>query len=205
MAWVAFDRGVKAVERFGRSGAASSAGGRSATEIHAEVCEKAFDAELNSFTQSYGSKRLDASLLMIPLVGFLPADDPRMVGTVAAIERDLCATASCTLLHDDEHDAVDGLPPGEGAFLPCTLLARRQPRAAGPARRGARSSSSGCSTSATTSACSPRSTTRTRRALGNFPQAFTHVALVNTAFNLSAHDGRSIDQRAPDENPTEAY
>ena len=83
--------------------------------------------------------------------------------------------------------AVDGLPPGEGAFLPCTFWLADNLRAAGAARRGARSCSSGCSRCATTSACSPRSTTReARRLLGNFPQAFSHVALVNTAFNLDA-------------------
>src|SRR4051794_17062893 len=88
MAWVAFDRGVQAVERFGRTGPAER-WREARAEIHSEVLERGFDVELNSFTQSYGSKRLDASLLVIPLVGFLPADDPRMIGTVTAIERDL--------------------------------------------------------------------------------------------------------------------
>src|SRR5207248_4006811 len=86
MAWVAFDRGVQAVERFGRAGPVER-WREVRTKIHREICERGFDVELNSFTQSYGSKRLDASLLIIPLVGFLPADDARMVGTVAAIER----------------------------------------------------------------------------------------------------------------------
>ena len=116
-----FDRGVQAVERFGRNGPADR-WRATRTEIHREVCEQGFDVELNSFTQFYGSKRLDASLLMIPLVGFLPADDPRMVGTVAAIGK---------LVHDGfvyrysprrgQRQTVDGLPPGEGAFLPCTF------------------------------------------------------------------------------------
>ena len=121
MAWVAFDRGVQAVERFDRS-APVERWRKIRTEIHREVCEKGFDGELNSFTQSYGSKRLDASLLMIPLVGFLPADDPRMVGTVAAIERFLVRDKLVyRYMHDEETRAVDGLPPGEGAFLPCTF------------------------------------------------------------------------------------
>ena len=103
MAWVAFDRGVQAVERFDRS-APVERWRKIRTEIHREVCEKGFDGELNSFTQSYGSKRLDASLLMIPLVGFLPADDPRMVGTVAAIERFLVRDKLVyRYMHDEEH------------------------------------------------------------------------------------------------------
>src|SRR5205085_1348345 len=84
MAWVAFDRGVQACERFGRNGPVER-WRKARSEIHAEVCRRGFDTELNSFTQFYGSKRLDASLLIIPLVGFLPGDDPRMIGTVVAL------------------------------------------------------------------------------------------------------------------------
>src|SRR5207245_10564762 len=91
-------------------------------ESHREVLEQGFDTQINSFTQFYGSKRLDASLLVIPLVGFLPADDPRMVGTVAAIERELVRDGFVyRYSHDEEARRVDGLPPGEGAFLPCTF------------------------------------------------------------------------------------
>jgi Glucoamylase and related glycosyl hydrolases len=146
----AFDRGVQAVERFGRSGPVER-WRKIRTEIHREVCEKGFDGELNSFTQSYGSKRLDASLLMIPLVGFLPADDPRMVGTVAAIERFLVRDKLVyRYMHDEETRAIDGLPPGEGRFFrapsgsPTILLSR-------DGRARPRRSFSGSSTSATTS------------------------------------------------------
>jgi GH15 family glucan-1,4-alpha-glucosidase len=86
------------------------------------VLEQGFDTELNSFTQSYGSKRLDASLLVIPLVGFLPPDDQRVVGTVAAVERELFRDGFVyRYMHDEEGGRIDGLPPGEGAFLPCTF------------------------------------------------------------------------------------
>src|SRR5437773_8570645 len=109
MAWLAFDRGVQAVERFGRNGPADRWRSIRA-EIHREVCDQGFDVKLNSFTQFYGSKRLDASLLMIPLVGFLPADDPRMVGTVAAIERDLVRDGFVyRYAHDEDTKNVDGL------------------------------------------------------------------------------------------------
>ena len=91
-------------------------------EIHDEVCRKGFDEELGAFTQSYGSTRLDASVLMMPLVGFLPVDDPRIVGTVAAIERDLVRDGLVERYRADEENAgVDGLPPGEGTFLPCSF------------------------------------------------------------------------------------
>ena len=121
MAWVAFDRGVQAVERFGRTGPVDR-WRQVRAEIHEEVLREGFDTELNSFVGFYGAKRLDASLLVIPLVGFLPADDPRMVGTVAAIERELVRDGFVQRYRaDDETASIDGLPPGEGAFLPCTF------------------------------------------------------------------------------------
>jgi len=205
MAWVAFDRGVQAVERFGRSGPVER-WRKIRTAIHREVCEKGFDGELNSFTQSYGSKRLDASLLMIPLVGFLPADDSRMVGTVAAIERFLVRDRLVyRYMHDDETRAIDGLPPGEGAFLPCTFWLADNLALQGRQNEAEEIFQRLLDLRNDLGLIAEEWDPETRRQLGNFPQAFTHVALVNTAFNLSAHDGRSIDQRAPDEKPTEAY
>jgi len=202
MAWVAFDRGVQAVERFGRSGPAD-AWRKTRAEIHREVCEQGFDVELNSFTQSYGSKRLDASLLMIPLVGFLPADDPRMIGTVAAIERELVRDGLVyRYTHDDEVSGVDGLPPGEGAFLPCTFwlvdnLARQgrvdEAKALFQRLLDLRSD---------LGLLAEEWDPKTRRQLGNFPQAFTHVALVNTAFNLDRQvEASPMEQRTPEEEP----
>jgi GH15 family glucan-1,4-alpha-glucosidase len=202
MAWVAFDRGVQAVERFGRNGPADR--WRSIrTEIHKEVCEQGFDVELNSFTQFYGSKRLDASLLMIPLVGFLPAADPRMVGTVAAIERELVRDGFVyRYTHDEEARSIDGLPPGEGAFLPCTfwladtlaLLGRLDEAQEIFERLLALRNEVGL--------LAEQWDPTERRQLGNFPQAFTHVALVNTAFNLDREERRSpMEQRSPEEKP----
>jgi GH15 family glucan-1,4-alpha-glucosidase len=205
MAWVAFDRGVQAVERFGRSGPVER-WRKIRTAIHREVCEKGFDGELNSFTQSYGSKLLDASLLMIPLVGFLPADDPRMVGTVAAIERVLVRDKLVyRYSHAEEARAVDGLPPGEGAFLPCTFWLADNLALQGRQAEAEEIFQHLLDLRNDLGLVAEEWDPETRRQLGNFPQAFTHVALVNTAFNLSQHDGRSIDQRAPDEKPTEAY
>ena len=142
--------------------------------------------ELGSFAQSYGSKELDASLLMLPLVGFLPASDPRIRGTIEAVENELVEDGF--VLRYRTHPGVDGLPPGEGVFLPCSFwlvdcyeLIGRHDDARALFERGS-------SASRTTSACSPRSTTPWRkRLLGNFPQAFTHLALVNSAFNVLPH------------------
>jgi GH15 family glucan-1,4-alpha-glucosidase len=202
MAWVAFDRGVQAVERFGRPGPADR-WRETRAAIHREVLEHGYDVELNSFTQSYGSKRLDASLLVIPLVGFLPADDPRMIGTVAAIERDLYRDGFVyRYAHDQEGRRVDGLPPGEGAFLPCTFwladnfaLQGRLDEAEGLFRR-LLDLRSGLGLLA------EEWDPLTHRQLGNFPQAFTHVALVNTAFNLDQAQTSALEQRAPHEEPT---
>jgi GH15 family glucan-1,4-alpha-glucosidase len=117
MAWVAFDRAIKISERLGAGWAERWHGLRD--QIHADVCEKAFDCELGSFVQAYGSKALDASLLLLPLVGFLPPTDPRIVGTVKAIEQRLLVDGF--VLRYDTGQGVDGLPPGEGAFLACSF------------------------------------------------------------------------------------
>ena len=148
------------------------------------MCEQGFDAERNTFVQSYGSKNLDASLLMIPLVGFLPADDPRVVGTVEAIERELMTDGFVRRYQSEE--GVDGLPPGEGVFLPCSfwladnlaLLGRHDEARALFERLIALRNDVGL--------LSEEYDPASGRMLGNFPQAFTHVSLVNTASNLSS-------------------
>jgi GH15 family glucan-1,4-alpha-glucosidase len=200
MAWVAFDRGVQAVERFGRNGPADR--WRSIrTEIHEEVCEQGFDVELNSFTQFYGSKRLDASLLMIPLVGFLPADDPRMVGTVAAVERELVRDGFVyRYAHDEGTTNVDGLPPGEGAFLPCTFWLADNLALQGRLDEAEEIFERLLALRNDVGLLAEEWDPNARRQLGNFPQAFTHVALVNTAFNLDREERRSpMEQRSPEE------
>jgi len=192
MAWVAFDRAVKMVEKFGVEGPVER-WRKIRDAIHQEVCEKGFDRNKNSFVQYYGSTEPDASLLMIPLVGFLPANDPRVAGTVACIEREL--------LHDgfvrryQTHSEVDGLPPGEGVFLPCTfwladnyvLLGRRQ-----EAEQLFERLLSLCND---VGLISEEYDPTTRRLVGNFPQAFTHVGLINTAVNLRRQVGHPAEHR----------
>jgi GH15 family glucan-1,4-alpha-glucosidase len=186
MAWVAFDRCVKSVERFGLDGPLERWRGlRDA--IHEEVCRQGFDPERNAFVQFYGTKKLDASLLMIPLVGFLCADDERVRGTVAAIERELMREGFVARYHPDE--AIDGLPPAEGVFLPCTfwfadnlMLAGRQDEAKQVFERLLALCND-------VGLLSEEYDASNHRLLGNFPQAFTHVSLINTANNLSRITG----------------
>jgi GH15 family glucan-1,4-alpha-glucosidase len=183
MAWVAFDRAVRAVETFGLEGPADQWRACRA-EVHREVLERGFDAERNSFTQYYGSRGLDASTLMIPLVGFLPADDPRVAGTVDAVQRELMAEGFVVRYHSD--DGVDGLPPGEGAFLPCSfwladalgMLGRTAEARALFERLLGLANDVGL--------LAEEYDPVAGRLVGNFPQAFTHVSLVNTAGNLSS-------------------
>ncbi len=179
MAWVAFDRAIRSVERFGLSTDRLDPWRAARKAIHEEVCEKGFDTGLNSFVQSYGSPHLDASLLMIPLVGFLPPDDPRMKGTVAAIEQRL-VDRGFVRRYDSDAD-VDGLPMGEGAFLPCTfwladnlaLQGRRDEAREIYERLLAIRNDVGL--------LAEEYDPGAKRLLGNFPQAFSHVCLVNTA------------------------
>jgi GH15 family glucan-1,4-alpha-glucosidase len=184
MAWVAFDRAVRSVENQNVDGPVDE-WRAIRDEIHRDVCEHGFDAELGSFTQSYGSKDLDASLLVIPLVGFLPASDPRVRGTVEAVERELVEHGF--VLRYRTHASVDGLPPGEGVFLPCSfwlvdcleLLGRHEDAHALFERLLALANDLGL--------ISEEYDPVAKRLLGNFPQAFTHLALVNSAFNVMPH------------------
>jgi GH15 family glucan-1,4-alpha-glucosidase len=196
MAWVAFDRGVKAVEEFGRSGPVER-WRRVRDEIQGEVCERGFDPELNAFTQSYGSKRLDASLLVVPLVGFLPADDARVAGTVAAIERELYRDGFVYRYQgDDESERVDGLPPGEGAFLPCSFWLADNFALQGRMQEAEELFERLLSVRSDLGLLAEEWDPASRRQLGNFPQAFTHVALVNSAFNLDRQHHATPEQRA---------
>ncbi len=191
MAWVAADRAVKTIATFGLEGD-QSRWERLRDAIHVEVCEKGYDAGRKVFIQYYGSSRLDASLLMIPLVGFLPPEDPRVRSTVDAIERDLCFDGFVLRYLTDEKGHVDGLPPGEGAFLPCTfwladnyqLLGRHQEA------RGLFERLLGLCNDV--GLLSEQYDPRAKRLLGNFPQAFSHVSLINTARNLSTSAGPAV-------------
>ncbi len=182
MAWVAFDRIALVAATLPNGREFSDNCRRIADEIHAEVCGRAYDTELNSFVQFYGSKTLDASLLQIPLTGFLPADDPRVLSTVAAIEQRLMRDG--LLLRYDSADAVDGLPPGEGAFLACSfwladvyvLLGRDDDARALFERLTGLCNDVGL--------LAEQYDPHQRRMLGNFPQAFSHVGIIDTALNL---------------------
>ncbi len=193
LAWVAFDRAVDTVERFDLPGPVDR-WRRIRQEIHDEVCREGFHTELNSFTQSYGTTELDASTLLIPLVGFLPPDDPRVVGTVEAVQRHLTRDGFVERYRPQERNDVDGLPGGEGVFLPCSfwlvdallLLGRdEEARALFERLLGIRND---------LGLLSEEYDPVERRLLGNFPQAFTHVGLVNSASNIS-HARRPMHQR----------
>jgi GH15 family glucan-1,4-alpha-glucosidase len=192
MAWVAFDRAIKSVENFHLKGP-TDRWRELRQEIHAEICHRGFDAELGSFVRSYGAKDVDASLLLLPTVGFLPPTDPRIRGTVAMIERTLVQNG--LVRRYDTAQSDDGLPPGEGMFLACSfwlvdayvLLGRHE-----DARRlferllALRND---------LDLLSEEYDAKAGRLVGNFPQAFSHLALVNSACNLS-HLKKPADQRA---------
>ena len=186
MAWVAFDRAVRSAEEFDMQ-APLDRWRNVRDTIHQQVCDLGFNAARNSFVQYYGGDTLDASLLLIPLVGFLPADDPRVKATVTAIERELLRDG--LVLRYDTGEGTDGLPPGEGAFLACSfwlvdnyLLQGRY----GDARKlfqhllAARND---------VGLLAEEYDPIGRRQLGNFPQAFSHLALINTAQNFHSTEG----------------
>ncbi len=200
MAWVAFDRAIRDAVEHGLDGPIE-AWAVTRDEIHEEVCRLGFSASRNAFSQFYGSHRLDASLLMIPLVGFLRPDDPRVIGTVAAVEHDLRQHGFVRRYAADRgSEAIDGLPPGEGVFLACTcwladnlVLQGRVDDAAVLFERVL-----GCRNDL--GLLSEQYDPERGRQLGNFPQAFSHVGIINTARNLATAHGpaeaRRTDGRA---------
>ena len=196
MSWVALDRGIRAIE--GNKVEGPVARWREVRQrIHVEVCARGFNSELGSFVQSYDSKNLDASLLLIPTTGFLPADDPRIRGTIEAVERHLFVDGF--VRRYDTHTTDDGLPPGEGAFLACSfwlvdalLLSGRQDDARQLFERllGLRND---------VGLLAEEYDTGAKRLVGNFPQAFSHIALVNSAHNLG-HAVKPAQQRSARDN-----
>jgi GH15 family glucan-1,4-alpha-glucosidase len=192
MCWVAFDRAVKAIERFGCCGPIEKWRALR-DEIHREVCEQGFDRSRDTFTQAYGSDNVDAALLMMPLVGFLPATDPRVLGTIAAIERDLVRDGF--VMRYRTHEMEDGLPPGEGVFLLCSfwladtyaLTGRHAEAHALFERLLAIRNDVGL--------LAEEYDPVAKHMLGNFPQAFSHVGLVNTAFNLTPRQRTPAEER----------
>jgi GH15 family glucan-1,4-alpha-glucosidase len=193
MAWVAFDRAVKSAERFRLDGPIER-WRRHRDELHTEVCKKGFDASRNTFTQAYGSPQLDASLLMMPLVGFLPASDPRVAGTVRAIERGLVHDGLVLRYRSEETD--DGLPAGEGVFLACSFWLADNYALMGRIADARALFERLLSLRNDVGLLSEEYDPVSRRLLGNFPQAFSHVGLVNTAFNLTARQhGPATDRQ----------
>jgi GH15 family glucan-1,4-alpha-glucosidase len=192
MAWVALDRGIRAAEAFGLDGRVSrwKALRRS---IHDEVCSRGFDPQLGSFVQSYGSKELDASLLLLPTMGFLPATDPRIRGTIEAVERRLFIDGF--LLRYDTATSDDGLPPGEGAFLACSFWMADAYLLTDRIADARRLFERLLSLRNDVGLLAEEYDTHARRLVGNFPQAFSHIALINTAHNL-ARANKPAEQRS---------
>ena len=180
--WVAFDRAVKMIEGMNVPGPVEH-WRELRDRIHRDVCERGISAKRGCFVQSYGSEELDAALLLVPITGFLPAKDPRVLATVEAIQREL--TVDGLVLRYLTHESLDGLPPGEGVFLACSfwladnlcLQGRRDEAHALFTRLAGLANDVGL--------LSEQYDPVGKRFLGNFPQAFSHIALVNTALNLS--------------------
>jgi GH15 family glucan-1,4-alpha-glucosidase len=182
MAWVALDRAIKHYERFDGGGDIDH-WRQNRTLLRNEICSKGFNQELNSFTQSFGSTELDASCLRIGLVGFLPMDDPRIVGTIDAIQKRL--TKGDLVQRYDTQSSPDGLPAGEGTFLACSfwmvcslwLIGRHEEAKALFEKLLGLCNDVGL--------LSEEWDVRTNRMLGNFPQALSHIALCHAAFAIS--------------------
>jgi GH15 family glucan-1,4-alpha-glucosidase len=182
MTWVAFDRAVKSAEKFGFEAPLEQ--WRSLRDtIHRDVCEKGFDRKLNSFVESYGSQLLDASILLLPAVGFLPGDDPRVLGTLAAIEKHMIRDGF--VLRHDRREPADQNQPIEGAFLACTLWLADAYVLAGETDKAQALFDRVVAIANDLGLLAEEFDTAAGRQTGNFPQALTHIALINTAHNLS--------------------
>ncbi|MGW5264071.1 glycoside hydrolase family 15 protein [Microbispora sp. NPDC004025] len=183
MAWVAADRMVRVIEELGRRGDVER--WRALRDrIHAEVCDKGYDPERNTFTQSYGSRELDAALLQIPIVGFLPPDDPRVTGTITAIERELMTDGFVLRYPIAQDNPVDGLPGGEGAFLACSFWLAEARALTGRHDDAVHLFEHLIDLTNDVGLLAEEYDPKTGRQLGNFPQAFTHIHLIRTALAL---------------------
>jgi GH15 family glucan-1,4-alpha-glucosidase len=182
MAWVAFDRGIKVAEAARLRGPIDRWRAIRQT-LHDEICARAFDRRIGSFVQAYDSSELDASLLLLPTVGFIEARDPRFQGTVAAVEERLLVDGF--VVRYDTRTTADGLPPGEGAFLACSFWLADAYSMIGRSADARRVFERLLTLSNDVGLLAEEYDTRARRLVGNFPQAFAHVALVNTAHNLA--------------------
>jgi GH15 family glucan-1,4-alpha-glucosidase len=199
MAWVAFDRVSR--EAAARGSIENARRWRAvADEIHAEVCERGFDRDLDSFVQAYGSKRLDASLLLIPLVGFLPATDSRVRGTLRSIEERLVVDGEFVLRYEPDNPG-DGLPPGEGAFLACSFLLVDNYVLQGRHAEARTLFDRLLSRCNDVGLLAEEYDPFAGRMLGNFPQAYSHVGLINCALSLSRR-AHPAEERAERQRPS---
>jgi GH15 family glucan-1,4-alpha-glucosidase len=193
MAWVALDRAIKSAELCGLEGPLERWSHLRA-ELHEEICTRGFDAKVGSFMQAYGSAEVDASLLLMPLVGFLPANDPRIVGTVRCIEERLLVDGF--VYRYDSALTDDGLPPGEGAFLACTFWLVDNYLLQGRHAEARRLFDRLLSIRNDVGLLAEEYHPTLGRHVGNFPQAFSHVALVSTAFNIQRSERRAAPRRS---------
>jgi GH15 family glucan-1,4-alpha-glucosidase len=184
MAWVAMDRAIRGAEEFGTP-AHLDQWRALRRRIHDSVCRHGYSATKRSFVQYYGGEDLDASLLLMPLVGFLPPEDPRVKGTVAAIQRELMSEG--LVMRYRSHEAVDGLPPGEGVFIACSFWLADNLILQGRKREARALFERLLGLCNDVGLLAEEYDPRARRQLGNFPQAFSHLALINTALNLHNH------------------
>ncbi|MGH6973702.1 MAG: glycoside hydrolase family 15 protein, partial [Stellaceae bacterium] len=186
MVWVAFDRAVRSAEKFGLKGPAKRwAAVRD--KIHNDVCRQGVDSERGVFVQQFGGKALDAALLRVPLVGFLPPDDPRVIKTMDAVARELSLDGFVRRYIPDQ--APDGLAGDEGAFLICSFWLADNYALAGRRREARVMFERLLALRNDVGLLAEEYDPRAKRMLGNFPQAFSHVGLINTAHNLSLHKG----------------
>jgi GH15 family glucan-1,4-alpha-glucosidase len=190
MAWVAVDRAVRSVEKFGLDGPVQQ-WQELRDEIAQDILDRGFDQQRGTFTQYYGSTELDAAVLMIPLVGFLPADDERVRGTVTAIEKELLVDGYVQRYTQTPENTADGLPPGEGAFLACTFWLADNYSLMGRTDEATELFERLLSLRNDLGLLSEEYDQKAGRLVGNFPQAFSHVPLINTARNLSTRGGPS--------------
>jgi GH15 family glucan-1,4-alpha-glucosidase len=189
MAWVAFDRAIKAAGLL-HAGAPVERWQKVRTKIHDEICSQAYNGKLGSFVQSYGSEHLDASLLLMPMVGFLPPEDPRVRGTLKAIEGNLMSGG--LVLRYDTEKVSDGLPPGEGVFLACSFWMVSALKLQGRDADAKKLFERVLSLANDVGLLAEEYDTEAKRLVGNFPQALSHIALVNAAFDL-AGSGAGIE------------
>ncbi len=191
-AWVALDRGIRTAEQAGLSGPIDR-WRKVRAQIHAEVCARGFDASRGTFTQAFGSGNVDASLLLVPTMGFLPITDARVRGTIAAVEHELLVDGFVRRYRTEM--TPDGLPPGEGAFLACSFWLADAYCMLGRLDEARRLFENVLAVANDVGLLAEEYDPHHRRLVGNFPQAFSHVALINTAFNL-AHAAKPAEQRA---------